>query len=67
MASPARAAPACRRNANAQTGGLARAAATRQSSSGSATTATTGTDGQSCVVSAGENWELNVAALGDGA
>lgn len=27
----------------------------------------TGTDGKSCVVSAGENWELNVAALGEGA
>lgn len=37
------------------------------SDKGTWTILATGTDGQSCVVSAGENWELNVAALGDGA
>ena len=37
------------------------------SQQGTWTILATGTDGQSCVLSAGENWELNVAALGDGA
>jgi hypothetical protein len=37
------------------------------SDKGTWTILATGTDGQSCVVSAGENWEINVAALGDGA
>ncbi len=37
------------------------------SKQGTWTILATGTDGQSCVVSAGEAWELNLAALGDGA
>lgn len=37
------------------------------SRTGTWTILATGTDGQSCVVSAGENWELNIAALGEGA
>lgn len=37
------------------------------SDKGTWTILATRTDGQSCVLSAGENWELNVAALGDGA
>ena len=36
------------------------------SKKGSWTILATGTDGKSCVVSAGENWEINVAALGEG-
>lgn len=37
------------------------------SNAGSWTILATGTDGNSCVVSAGEGWELNVLALGEGA
>ena len=37
------------------------------SESGSWTILATRTDGKSCVVSAGEGWEINVAALGPGA
>jgi hypothetical protein len=37
------------------------------SSNGTWTILATGTDGKSCVLSAGEGWEINVAALGDGA
>jgi hypothetical protein len=37
------------------------------SDKGSWTILATGTDGRSCVVSAGEGFELNLAALGDGA
>jgi hypothetical protein len=37
------------------------------SSNGTWTILATGTDGRSCVLSAGEGWEINVAALGDGA
>jgi hypothetical protein len=36
------------------------------SEKGSWTILATGTDGKSCVLSAGENWEINVAALGEG-
>ncbi len=37
------------------------------SEKGSWTILATRTDGKSCVVSAGEGWEVNLAALGDGA
>jgi hypothetical protein len=37
------------------------------SETGSWTILATGTDGKSCVLSAGENFEINVAALGKGA
>lgn len=37
------------------------------SKQGSWTILATGTDGKSCVISAGEDWEINVAALGEGA
>jgi hypothetical protein len=36
------------------------------SKNGTWTILATGTDGKSCVLSAGENWEINVAALGEG-
>ena len=36
------------------------------SEKGSWTILATGTDGKSCVLSAGESWEINVAALGVG-
>lgn len=36
------------------------------SEKGSWTILATGTDGKSCVLSAGEGWEINVAALGEG-
>jgi hypothetical protein len=36
------------------------------SEKGSWTILATGTDGKSCVLSAGEGWEINVAALGTG-
>lgn len=36
------------------------------SEKGSWTILATGTDGKSCVLSAGESWEINVAALGAG-
>ncbi|MEP9387361.1 hypothetical protein [Mesorhizobium sp. KR9-304] len=37
------------------------------SDNGTWTILATGTDGKSCVLSAGEGFEINVAALGDGA
>lgn len=37
------------------------------SENGTWTILATGTDGKSCVLSAGENWEINLAALGEGA
>ena len=37
------------------------------SDKGSWTILATGTDGKSCVLSAGEGWQINVAALGEGA
>ena len=37
------------------------------SKNGTWTILATGTDGKSCVLSAGEGWEINVAALGEGA
>ena len=37
------------------------------SDKGSWTILATGTDGRSCVVSAGDGWEINLAALGEGA
>lgn len=37
------------------------------SKNGTWTILATGTDGKSCVLSAGEGFEINVAALGDGA
>ena len=37
------------------------------SDNGTWTILATGTDGKSCVLSAGEGWEINVAALGEGA
>jgi hypothetical protein len=36
------------------------------SEKGSWTILATGTDGRSCVLSAGEGWEINLAALGEG-
>jgi len=36
------------------------------SEKGSWTILATGTDGKSCVLSAGEGWQINVAALGEG-
>lgn len=36
------------------------------SEQGSWTILATGTNGKSCVLSAGENWEINLAALGEG-
>jgi hypothetical protein len=36
------------------------------SEKGSWTILATGTDGKSCVISAGEGWEINMAALGEG-
>jgi hypothetical protein len=37
------------------------------SETGTWTIIATGTDGKSCVLSAGEGWEINLAALGEGA
>jgi hypothetical protein len=37
------------------------------SDNGTWTILATGTDGKSCVLSAGEGWQINVAALGEGA
>ena len=37
------------------------------SATGTWTIIATGTDGKSCVLSAGEGWEINLAALGEGA